>query len=247
MRIVSSALCETGKKRKINQDAIYSVYSDRWGFFAVADGMGGHERGEYASGQVIQALRRWMEQFPRLEEIDTPEIVRRLKGVLAEANDRIKAETSAGMLCGCTVVVLVLVRKECILITAGDSRCYELRGEVPGETPSQLTVDDVVGGDGPHRNRLTNAVGIKSPLICRRRVLPFEGVHRFLICTDGVYKYCTAPQLASVLKKTGENTVDDSLLELQSCVEANGAGDNYSAFLIWAKSGKECGGRKHGI
>lgn len=236
MKISSSFICETGKVRTINQDAVYSCITDHWGIFIVADGMGGHEEGERASGEVINALRVWVEQLSEVEHIATPELVRQLKKVLADCNDKIKRETAEGMLCGCTLVVMILIRHECIFLTAGDSRCYEIQGEPPSEILVQLTEDDTVGGNGPRKDHLTNAIGVKSPMICRSRILPFYGMHRYLICTDGVYKYCDGIKLLSIMKEITEDDTERLIYELQRYVEQNGARDNFSAFLIWAQS-----------
>lgn len=234
MRIVSSSLCEVGKVRKINQDAIFSHCTDRWGIFAVADGMGGYEEGERASREAVNAVRVWTDQVEDPEQLETQDIVRLLKQVLSDCNDKIKRETPEGMRCGCTVVIMVLVRKECILLTLGDSRCYELQGGLFGRKLVQLTVDDVVGGSGPQRNRLTNALGVRTPMSCMSRVLPFTGRHTYLICSDGIYKYCDAEQITMALKKARRNDPAEVLSELKEQVEAGGAGDNYSAFLIRA-------------
>ena len=236
MKIVSSAVCETGQKRNINQDSIYSYHSENWGMFAVADGMGGHEKGEYASNEVTHALQMWVQEHPHLEEVDTPDIVRMLKQILDEVNNKIREVTSVGKICGCTIVRMVLVRRECILITAGDSRCYEIQQENRCVQLVQLSVDDVVGGEGSQKNHLTNALGVKIPFTCRRRVLPFKGIHLFLICSDGIYKYCRKEQINRIVGNMTEITVDKTLAELQKCVEANGAGDNYSAILVWAEN-----------
>lgn len=236
MKIVSSSLCEVGKVRKVNQDAIFSQCTDSWGIFVVADGMGGYEEGERASTEAVNAVRLWVEQMQNLDELETQDIVGQLKCVLSKCNDKIKTETPEGMRCGCTVVVMVLVREECILLTLGDSRCYELQGKLFSRQLVQLTVDDVVGGNGPQRNRLTNALGVRMPMTCMSRVLPFRGRHTYLICSDGIYKYCETEHIAAALKKARWHDTDETLAELQKQVEAGGAGDNYSVFLIRAQS-----------
>lgn len=232
MKIVSSSICEVGRVRMINQDAVYSFCTDAWAVFAVADGMGGHKDGERASQEVVNTLSFWMKQKPQLEQMETKEIIRIMKGLLSESNNRIRSETKTGELCGCTVVLMVLVRQECILVTAGDSRCYELRNDLFHKTLIQLSEDDVIGGKGKQRERLTNALGIRDTMAFRSKVIPFKGKHTYLLCSDGVYKYCDEEKISSVLKKVHWQNTEECLRELQDYVEAGGARDNYSAIII---------------
>lgn len=236
MRIVSSSLCEKGKARSVNQDAIFSSCTDKWGVFMVADGMGGYENGERASSEAVEAVRIWTEKVQELEQLETPELIRQLKEVLSASNDKIKNETPAGMKCGCTVVLMVLIRRECILLTLGDSRCYRLQRSRFHKELAQLTSDDVVGGNGPQKNRLTNALGVRIPMACRVQIIPSVGKHTYFICTDGVYKYCEEEELLSALKNTRWGNVSAVLQTLQGKIEERGSGDNYSAFLIRIQS-----------
>lgn len=236
MKITGSSLCEKGKVREINQDAVFSFCTDQWGIFAVADGMGGYEEGERASREVVKALQKWTEQAHQVNQLKAQMIILQLKQALDVANEKIMSETPEGMKCGCTVVVMMLIRHECILITLGDSRCYELKGSFFNKQLVQLTVDEIVGGSGPQRNRLTNALGVWKPMACRVQIMPFHGICTYLMCTDGIYKYCNDSMILSIIKKTNWNNTCEILQELQQHVEKNGAGDNYSALLIRAQN-----------
>lgn len=232
MRIACSSICEVGRVRRINQDSIYSFCTDAWAVFAVADGMGGHKDGEIASRDVVNTLGRWVDQEPHLEQIDTKEIIQIMKNLLSESNSRIRGKTKDGELCGCTVVLMVLVRQECILITAGDSRCYELRKGFFQKTLVQLSEDDVIGGMGAQRERLTNALGIRDTMAFRSKVIPFTGRHTYLLCSDGIYKYCSEENLCAVLKMVHWQNTEACIMKLKDYVEAGGARDNYSAIII---------------
>ncbi len=56
MTVTYKTFCETGLKRKINQDRITAYSNKNISLFAVADGVGGHSMGEYASETTIKYL-----------------------------------------------------------------------------------------------------------------------------------------------------------------------------------------------
>ncbi len=232
MKIVYSSICETGKVRKVNQDSVYAFKNEDWGVFVVADGMGGHQHGEIASNEVTDAIRFWVETGEDKSRLDMPELARQIKRILMECNESIIRKTAKGEICGCTVVVLILIRKECMLITLGDSRCYEAKRENGVTSLVQLTYDDVVGGNGPDRGKLTNALGVRMPMNCRVRVLPIDGLHTYLVCSDGIYKFCEEKQMLSIMTESNWRNTEEKIMKLGDLVEENGAKDNFSAHLI---------------
>ena len=233
MEIMVSSMCEKGKIRKINQDAIYYNYSKDWGLFVLCDGMGGHSEGERASKEVIEAMRHFALQMPVLCYLDTADILRSLKNTLSSCNDRINQETPEGMLCGCTVIVMLLLHDICLLLSMGDSRCYEIKKDGSQPELIQLTIDDIVGGEGENKNRLTNALGVSQPFYCRCKAVPLSGIRRYMICSDGVYKFSTPGQLKKALDPFEKDGLEACIRRIRENIETNGSKDNYSAILIW--------------
>ena len=232
MKITVSSFCEKGKVRSRNQDAIYYCFTDQWGIFALADGMGGHSEGERASRELVEGVRSFAASMPVLEFMQIPDILRMLKKILSGCNEKIRSKTEEGKLCGCTAIVMVLVPKACILVSIGDSRCYELKEDNGRILLGQMTVDDVVGGTGPQRNRLTNALGIKATLECRSKVIPLDSRNRFMICSDGVYKYCKGGEIEEALSVVQTGNLDLAAFRLKEAIARSGEKDNYSAILI---------------
>ena len=117
----SAALSDVGLVRRINEDAFLDARER--GLWAVADGMGGHDFGELASGMLIQALDCQPPCTPLAA--CTMAVRGRLQRVNADL--RRLAETRGVPLMGTTVVVLLAQAAQCIVLWAGDSRAYLMR------------------------------------------------------------------------------------------------------------------------
>ena len=119
------AACHTGVVRSHNEDAVLSLSEQ--GLWAVADGMGGHDRGDYASQLVISSLLD-MTLSPEAP-LDTQ--IASIHRILQQSSQRlvdIAQEISHDTIIGTTVVVAVLRANQLGCFWAGDSRAYRLRG-----------------------------------------------------------------------------------------------------------------------
>src|SRR5436190_4349276 len=58
VKLLSVARSDVGRKRQINEDAFFR--DDQRGFYVVADGVGGHNKGEIASREAVDQLRSWV-------------------------------------------------------------------------------------------------------------------------------------------------------------------------------------------
>ncbi len=174
---------DVGRRRKVNEDA-FLVAPDAH-LYAVCDGMGGHNAGEVASKMAIETLGAFVERSGVEKEITWPWGLdanlsfdaNRLKTAIRLANAEVfqsadSREELAGM--GTTVVAGIVADDVLTLGSAGDSRCYLIRG---GEM-QQLTKDDswvsAALGEGilnsddverhPLRNVITKAVGARDSI-----------------------------------------------------------------------------------
>ena len=118
----SFARTDVGKVRSLNEDN----FCDRpeVGLWAVADGMGGHQAGEVASGLIVEALERvddFSSGYAFLD--DVRESIQRVnRTLIAKA-----AVMAPGTLIGSTVVILLAFGGHYACLWAGDSRAYILR------------------------------------------------------------------------------------------------------------------------
>lgn len=242
MRLEFAGVSDTGRKRKINQDA-YCMYRDGdAGLFAVADGMGGYSDGEKASQTVMAKLADWWNSFsPVLFGYEFRKMLRSLEQSIEIANRDIYRMWNKRSICGTTITVLFIYRDLYGVVYAGDSRCYissrwkwkQITIDEVWENQSSITDKERRQKSHPDRGKLVNAIGIREEVWCRTvtdSVLP-DMV--FLLCSDGLYKYCTDRFIKSCVKKCTDRQEIERLADrMIEKVYQNGAGDNISVVIV---------------
>src|SRR5437868_355190 len=118
-RIESAALSHVGRVRDTNQDSF--CIRERDGLWAVADGMGGHEGGEWASGKLVE----------KIADVTVPDDLEQASSAVEEAiragNEAILAEAARrGRQMGTTLVALIVKGDRYRIHWVGDSRAYRL-------------------------------------------------------------------------------------------------------------------------
>lgn len=228
--IASGGITDTGPVRKMNQDRFLERPED--GVWAVADGMGGHSRGEYASQLAVDSLAS-------IEPAATVSAsLQAARVALGRANDdlvRAALSTSASDRSGSTVVVLCVRQQEWGVLWAGDSRAYLLRdGALRG-----LTRDHAVGANvgefdelnpAPSGGELTRALGGHETLLLDHRTGHVHPGDRFLLCSDGLHGPLNHQQLHELLSTPTDAQTTASRL-LKAAIEA-GSRDNITAVVI---------------
>ena len=238
MKTEFCGICDIGKRREKNQDAIFMDAGTDAALFAVADGMGGYLHGEEASGIIIGEMRKWWEEFPKRQQIcgaagDFGKMISALGQRLELANRMIYERYGSGReICGSTAAVLFLYRESYCVLSSGDSRVYYLNSF----TWKQLTSDDVWENQPQTLERYTPAQ-IKA-----------HKDHGKLVRAIGV-----APE-ASISGKTEKDIrramreyrlgrdEKKPLQELLRTVYENSASDNVSAILVRVEKNRS--GRK---
>ena len=230
-----SAKTHVGLVRDVNEDAIVSL--PHLGLWAVADGMGGHYGGDFASQTVIEALLDLPEDLP------PGEMVTATRAALQSAHEAIRAESArmGGAIMGATVVLLVIAEGHFLCLWAGDSRLYRLRGDrfemvsldhsVVGEMveAGQLTWDEAEKHQ--KSNQITRAVGVSEWLEIDKRRGDVEPGDKFLLCSDGLTKYADEATLARMIAEHPIETLSEALLHVAL---DGGAADNVSIIAIEA-------------
>lgn len=228
-----SVATHIGHKRKINEDAILALPDHQ--IWVVADGMGGHEGGAFASQAVVDSVAMI---DPAL---DPGQLLLALRDMLVEGHARIQTESAAlgGVTIGSTVVTFAVCDDHFSAFWAGDSRLYRLQnGDIEMLTTDHSYVAELVlagqltwdeAEKHPQSNAITRAVGVGDELELekiRGQILPGD---RFLLCSDGLTKYATFEILRCILSSEPLETVSDTLLNL--ALEGGGA-DNISLIVI---------------
>ena len=244
----ASARTDVGSVRAVNEDSFLA----RAPLFLVADGMGGHARGDKASHE---AIRVFDERIPA-GTVPTPDEV--LDGVAA-ANKGVRglsqAEDSGIAVAGTTLTGVVLVRtaegeqRHWMVVNVGDSRVYNW----DGRTLTQLSVDhsavqelvdagaispDEVAAH-PERNVITRALGADASVEVDVWLLPATGKQTFLVCSDGLCKEVTDEEIARILSDHREvghegERVSDALV---NAALAAGGRDNVTVIVVESQMG----------
>ena len=221
--------------RSTNEDSL--LIDVETGLFVVADGMGGHNAGEVASGLAIEIIREFIRQSTERNGASLEEAVRWAnQEILAAAAER---PEYFGM--GTTVAAVLVHDHHASLTSIGDSRVYRWhRGKL-----AQLTRDDSwiskMLSDGatlsapdierhPMRHVLTEVVGVRSDLEPRASECDFESGDAFLLCSDGLHGVVSADELAALFGSAGD--VKDMAARLVEQAVARGATDNVTAIII---------------
>lgn len=229
---------DRGLRRELNEDSF--IASDP--VFAVADGMGGHEAGEIASGICVRVLAG-MPQLATGERTATAAVVQQY---LMTADERIREAT--GSRAGTTLTGAVVVEQMglpyWLVMNIGDSRTYRLsqggfsqvtvdHSEVQelvdaGEiTPEQATVH-------PRRHVVTRALGTGDETEADYWLLPVEEGDRILICSDGLNAELTDEHIFRILSTVGHpQDAVDALI--QSALRSGGR-DNVTVIVVDAKN-----------
>ena len=233
-RIVSRT--DIGRVRKSNQDALIIGF----GLAGVADGMGGHNGGEIASGETRDGLLREMKDRKPDKKL-MEEIVQKINLEIWERQE--KDAYLTGM--GTTLTLLWPSENEMLIAQVGDSRAYLLRG---GEL-RQVTADHSLVGDmvrkgvlteeqaacHPMRNYITRAVGTDDTIEADIYTEERQMGDRWLVCSDGLYGQMTRDVLLELVSLQNPDEAADRLL--QTALD-NGGKDNISLIILTDEIGK---------
>ncbi|MBP5330502.1 MAG: serine/threonine-protein phosphatase [Lachnospiraceae bacterium] len=240
-KIVYNTVCERGLVRENNQDSVFADVKGRNGIFCVADGMGGYEKGEVASGIIVQKVEEaWKSFFETENKKNFRDLFNAVSTAIKTANRDIYENYNKDAVCGSTVVVLLIFGNDYGVLSAGDSRLYSYQKD----TVKQVTEDDVwenlpeqKGKDirelrsSSKYGKLTNAVGTMRDVRINYQMGKIKGSATYLLCSDGLYKMCSAQELARNLT---EHWKDPAILNeiLQEKVYMAGAKDNLSIITV---------------
>ncbi len=232
-RVRYSARSHVGHRRKINEDAVLALPEES--LWLVADGMGGHEAGDYASRLVADMVAAMPPGLPPSERLGA------LRDVITRAHAMIRqeAETRGSGTIGTTVACMMLANGHFVGLWAGDSRIYLLRdGKIQMLTTDHSLVADLVlagqltwdeAEQHPQSNAITRAVGVGEELELDKIRGEVQPGDRFLICSDGLSKYATFSMLEKALSEMPIETVADQLIQV--ALDGGGA-DNITVVVV---------------
>ena len=200
--------------------------------FVVADGMGGHRRGDIASQMAVSMLS---EDVVEDHEALTAAIQRANRAIY----DAAEADHSLdGM--GTTLVALFAKDDSAQIAHVGDSRAYLLRdGEISRLTEDHSYVTSLVregrlsedeAEHHPQRSILERALGQESEVEIDIRVIDTEPGDRILLCTDGLTSHLTDLEIEDILSSV-KNPQDASKRLVREALDAGG-NDNVTVIVV---------------
>lgn len=235
----SYALTDIGRRRQLNQDFIYcseTPVGNLPNVFIVADGMGGHNAGDYASVLAVETV---------VEEIGASfekNPVKVLEHAITKANTILRQRASenfslSGM--GTTMVVATCIGRYLEVANVGDSRLYVVGDEIAQITEDHSLVEEMVRMGGidreearnhPDKNIITRAVGARDDVEIDFFNLELQTGDMVLLCSDGLTNMVDDEMIRRILKNGG--SLRDRVEELVETANQNGGRDNISVIVI---------------
>jgi serine/threonine protein phosphatase PrpC len=239
LRFTSHGLTHIGRVRQRNEDAF--LERPDLGIWAVADGMGGHEAGDFASASIVTALGA----IEPASDLDA--LAEAAAAELAAVDGALRsraAKLGPFAVIASTVVVLLVQADELAALWAGDSRIYRWRAAEHGGELRRLSKDHSKAQEmvdagllrpeqmthHPHSNIVTRSVGAGPFELGRLRDRAEPG-DRFLLCSDGLTTVVNDAEIAAELAASPPR---DAALRLRDHVLARGAPDNVTIVIVHA-------------
>jgi serine/threonine protein phosphatase PrpC len=232
--LTAAARTNVGMVRKVNEDSVLSA--PELAIWAVADGVGGHQAGDFAS----QTLMAKLQGLPSAQVID--EKVPAIRRVIEEHHEYLRdvAAERGGDTIATTIVALTINGWRYAVQWAGDSRLYVHRdGVLTRLSHDHSYVQDLVdqgmlkaeeAESHPRANVITSAVGAGDKIRIDKREGDAMPGDTFLVCTDGLTRMVPEKTISHVLTGRGElGPMADKLIEL--ALSAGGR-DNVSVVLV---------------
>lgn len=238
-------LTDVGRVRSHNEDSVTILKnSSNEYLMVVADGMGGHRKGEVASQLVVSHLAN---KFTTLDTIgDKASAILWLKNILDEMNDLIieygeSHVDSTGL--GTTAVISIVTEEYVLVASVGDSSCYVMKNNKLHKVTKPHTLVNLLiesgniteeeGRNHPKKNVLLKALG--SGEKAEPDVLDVDNSSdAILLCSDGLTNMLTDEQIEKVLLDE-ELELEEKIIKLVRKANARGGVDNVSIAYLERK------------
>ena len=237
MRIFS--MTDKGKTRKMNQDYVFTSETpvgNLPNLFIVADGMGGHNAGDYASRYAVETMVREIRACKKKE----PAAI--FAQAVEKANQKLleKAAGDAKLSGMGTTAVLASLDKGCLwTANVGDSRLYVLNDGIRQVTRDHSLVEEMVRmGElekeearvHPDKNIITRAIGAFDQVDADIFEVDIGKDDEILLCSDGLTNMIEDAKILEIVKEG--KTIEDKVEKLVETANHNGGKDNITVIVI---------------
>ena len=238
------ALTDIGRKRQVNQDYIFQSTESVGAFpnlFILADGMGGHRGGDFASKYLTETMVGYISQNKN------EDIIKVLKSAIGMSNTLVYEKSHSdpalnGM--GSTMVAAVIRDGILTVANVGDSRLYIIRDGITQVTKDHSYVEEQVANGNMERysdeynkkkNIITRAVGIEDSVKADYFEVDLVKNDYILICSDGLTNMVDDDTIFAVI--SGHGSLQYKTNTLIEAANENGGNDNIAVILIKYESG----------
>ena len=203
------ALTDVGRRREVNQDYVYATDRPVGPFpnlLVVADGMGGHKAGDFASKFTVETLKKELKESEagKPEEIFRAAIETANHKLIEAASQDVKLE---GM--GTTLVAATVIGNTLYFANIGDSRLYLISDNIRQLSKDHSLVEEMVrlGGikaeearNHPDKNIITRAMGVKDEAEADFYEFRIRRGDKILMCTDGLSNMVEDEDMFGIVK-----------------------------------------------
>jgi PPM family protein phosphatase len=247
-KVKSVALTDTGKVREHNEDTIGA--EPDIGLYVLADGMGGYNAGEVASGIAVKTIVNLVREAYQVQDLQgtdrntgltRPGVI--LRDAILRANKIIHQTSKTQPQCegmGTTVVAALFFNNRIVTAHVGDSRLYRLRGE----RFEQLTMDHSLlqelvdrgfyspeeAARSTNKNYVTRALGVEPSVDVEVREHPVDRGDFYVLCSDGLSDMVEDEDIHLTISTFSDNldTIAKQLVQLSN---EHGGRDNISVIM----------------
>jgi len=234
------SMTDAGRRRDMNQDYLYAsetAVGKLPNLFIVADGMGGHKAGEYASQTAVETIVEY------IKDNESELLVSTIKKAIGEANKKILKEAiidieKEGM--GTTVVAATIKGDRLLAANVGDSRLYLVNEEgITQVTVDHSYVEEMIRSGRiarseakhhPDKNKITRAVGVFPKIEVDFFEVKVAQGDTILLCTDGLTNMVEDEDIKKII--LGQRDIVEKTATLVETANKNGGTDNITVLLI---------------
>ena len=228
-----------GKVRTENQDKIFfhdQPVGNLKNLYIVADGMGGHKAGDYASRYTTQRVVASVSRDPGEEPVSIiKEAINTANKILIE--EAAEDESKQGM--GTTLVVATIIDGKLYVANVGDSRLYIVNDNIRQVTRDHSLVAEMVrlgevdvaaAREHPDKNIITRAIGAKENVEADFFEVELQEGDRIVICTDGLTNMVEDEVIRNIV--SCDISIEEKTELLVKTANQNGGRDNITVMII---------------
>jgi protein phosphatase len=233
------SITDIGVEREMNQDYLFTsdtAVGNLPNLYIVADGMGGHKAGEYASRYTTERVVAYALRSKDSEPVTI------LKEAIQRANELLLIESKEdeaknGM--GTTIVCATIIGSKMFVANVGDSRLYVVSDRIRQITRDHSLVEEMVrmgemdrreARQHPDKNIITRAVGVTETVEVDFFEVDLAKEDEILLCTDGLTNMVDDTTIYRIMTETQD--IETQVKNLVRTANDNGGRDNITAVVI---------------